>query len=56
MMMVTNGQEVVRQKHLREILGKREGRRISLGDIMSCMGISIIVFLRLCFKRLKRLF
>ena len=25
--MVTNSQEVVRQQHLREILGKKEGRK-----------------------------
>ena len=50
-MMVTNGQEVVRQQHLREILGKKEGRSMSVGDIMSCLRVSILVFLRLCFRR-----
>ena len=52
--MVTNSQEVVRQQHLREILGKKEGRKMSFADIMSCMGVSILVFLRLCFRRQKR--
>lgn len=52
--MVTNSQEVIRQQHLREILGKKEGRRMSFADIMSCLGVSIIVFLRLCFRRQKR--
>ena len=51
--MVTNSQEVVRQQHLREILVKKEGRRMSFVDIMSCLGVSIIVFMRLCFKRQK---
>lgn len=49
-MMVSNSQEVVRQQHLREILGKKEGRRMSFADIMSCLGISIFVFLRFCFR------
>ncbi len=49
-MMFMNSQEVVRQQHLREILGKKEGRRMSFADIMSCMGVSIIVFLRICFR------
>ena len=48
--MVTNSQEIVRQQHLREILGKKEGRGMSFTDIISCMGVSIIVFLRLCFR------
>ena len=30
MMMVTNSQKVVRQQHLREILGKKEGRSFVL--------------------------
>ena len=42
--MVTNGQEVVRQQHLREILGKKEGRKMSFGDIMNCLWVSIVVF------------
>ena len=49
-MMVSNSQEVVRQQHLREILGKKEGRGMSFADIMSCLGISIFVFLRFCFR------
>ena len=52
--MVTNSQEVVRQQHLREILGKKEGRKMSFGDIMNCLRVSIFVFLRLCFRRQKR--
>lgn len=52
--MVTNSQEVIRQQHLREILGKKEGLRMTFADIMSCLGVSIIVFLRLCFRHQKR--
>ena len=50
LMMVTNSQEVVRQQHLREILGKKEGRKMSFGDIMNCLWVSIVVFLRFCFR------
>jgi len=53
-MMVSNSQEVVRQQHLREILGKKEGRGMSFVDVISCLGSSIWVFLRLCFRRQKR--
>ena len=52
--MVTNSQEVVRQQHLREVLGKKEGRSMSFVDIISCLRVSILVFLRLCFRRQKR--
>ena len=48
--MVTNSQEVVRQQHLREILGKKEGRKMSFGDIMNRLWVSIVVFLRFCFR------
>lgn len=55
-MMVSNSQEVVRQQHLREILGKKEGRKMSFVDVISCLGNSIWVFLRLCFRRLNSSF
>ena len=45
--------DFIRQQHLREILGKKEGRGMSFADIVSCWGASIIVFLRLCFRRAK---
>ena len=56
MMMVTNSQEIVRQQHLREVLGKKEGRGMSFTDIISCMGSSLFVLLRLCLRRLKSSF
>ena len=46
-MMVMNSQEVVRQQHLRDILGKKEGKGLNVVDVISCLGIFIFVFLRL---------
>ena len=51
--MVTNSQEVVRQQHLRDILGKKEGKGMNVVDVISCLGIFIFVFLRLFFRRQK---
>ena len=49
-MMVTNSQEVVRQQHLRDILGNKEGKGLNVVDVISCLGIFIFVFLRLFFR------
>lgn len=43
---MNNIQNKERQQHLREILGKNERTRMTLGELVRCLGLSISVFVR----------